>query len=100
MTRGGALLIPARERPVDPEVGKGGRISIRSQIRMICMIRWAGTRRRLRRGRQDHAKDAVRYGKGINYGALPDLAHQHHGHASNQRSARCGMISTMIGRPR
>lgn len=44
VTVGGAVFILGGQRPVDPEGCKGGGISIRSRVCMICMIKEGGTR--------------------------------------------------------
>lgn len=44
VTEGGAVFILGGQRSVDPEGCKGGGISIRSQMCMICMIKEGATR--------------------------------------------------------
>lgn len=44
VTEGGAVFILGGQSPVDPEGCKGGGISIRSRVCMICMIKEGATR--------------------------------------------------------
>lgn len=74
VTEGGAVFILGGQRPVDPEGCKGGGISIRSRVCMICMIRGGPTRRMAVIERGITPGNASHPIHNVNYHALLDLA--------------------------